>query len=85
MDCLRTCIPFVICFKFKKYIICYFPHLLFIKVGLEAVQEEERKKKDEQNEERKKVLRGPSIHSASKIGSLKRVQELLQYFPEMIS
>ncbi|XP_063445520.1 uncharacterized protein LOC134725544 isoform X2 [Mytilus trossulus] len=55
------------------------------KVGLEAVQEEGRKKKDEENEDRKKVLRGPTIHSAAKIGSLKRVQELLQYFPEMIS
>lgn len=55
------------------------------KVGLEAVQEENRKKKDEENEEIKRVLRGPTIHSAAKIGSLKRVQELLQYFPEMIS
>lgn len=59
--------------------------LLFFQVGLEAVQEEERQKKDKQNEERKKVLRGPSIHSAAKIGSIKRVQELLQYFPEMVS
>lgn len=55
------------------------------KVGLEAVQEEGRKKKDEENDDRKKVLRGPTIQSAAKIGSLKRVQELLQYFPEMIS
>lgn len=55
------------------------------KVGLEAVQEENRQKKDNENEERKKILRGPTIHSAAKIGSMKRVQELLQYFPEMMT
>jgi hypothetical protein len=39
-------------------------HYFSSKVGLEAVQEENRKKKDNENEDRKKILRGPTIHSA---------------------
>ncbi|XP_062614958.1 uncharacterized protein LOC134276712 isoform X2 [Saccostrea cucullata] len=51
--------------------------------GLKAVEAERRRQREEENEERRRLLRGATIHEAAERGNLKRIQELLNYFPEM--
>ena len=54
-----------------------------MQAGLEAASTEQKTHHDEEESKRKKMLQGPSIHDAARLGNLERMQELIKYYPEM--
>ena len=51
--------------------------------GLEAASAEKKHEHDADDAERKRVLQGPTIHDSARSGNLERMQNLINYFPEM--
>ena len=51
--------------------------------GLEAASAEQKHHHDEEEVQKKKILQGPTIHDAARLGNLERMQQLLRYYPEM--
>ena len=60
-----------------------FTCIFLSQAGLEAASADKKHHDEEEGAEKKRILQGPTIHDAARLGNLERMQQLLKFYPEM--